>query len=370
MAGLAFYAPMKAPTHPVPSGDREMAQGILSALELNPFKLPVDLASELRIYDKDGAIDLQQQLIDQAAREVERLTRMGSTKNWLAWVTYHNYYKAPDLIGPVVSDTLDIPYLIIEASIAPRRQKGPWAEFARRSDAACEAADVIFYITQRDKPALTDAIQTKQLLVHLPPFLNLAADEISPPRLNYGKRLIAVGMHRNDVKLESYRLLKESLAHLKFTDWSLVIVGDGVAHQTVRNMYAEFGDRVHFTGQLGRSELDMQYRDADVFVWPGVDEAFGMVYLEAQAAGLPVVAENRPGVRDVIAHPETLVEPGDPVQFATAIDELLQSIELRQNLGQESHEYIIDNHLREAASTTIAQQIERLTELRIPDANG
>jgi glycosyltransferase involved in cell wall biosynthesis len=41
------------------------------------------------------------------------------------------------------------------------------------------------------------------------------------------------------------------------------------------------------------------YRQASLLFWPGVNEAFGLTYLEAQAAGVPVVAQNRPGVCDV-----------------------------------------------------------------------
>ena len=174
-------------------------------------------------------------------------------------------------------------------------------------------------------------------------------------------------MHRHDVKLESYCVLKDALSHLDTPDWSLVIVGDGVAHQTVRDMYAEFGDRISFTGKLDRPEIDIRYREADIFVWPGVNEAFGMVYLEAQLAGLPVVAENRPGVREVIGVSESLIEQGNPARFADAIRTLLNSEELRQNRGQKGYEFVVENHLRDTASGTLAEQIGFYTQLTVPE---
>jgi len=61
-----------------------------------------------------------------------------------------------------------------------------------------------------------------------------------------------------------------------------------------------------------------QYAIADIFIWPGVDEAYGMVYLEAQANGLPVVAEDHPGPRSVVA--SDLVPTNDPAAFAAAIE--------------------------------------------------
>ena len=101
---IAFYAPMKSPDHPTPSGDREIARLTIRALETAGFA--VDLASDLRIFDKDGDPDLQASLVtkaDQIAREIS--TRYRNAPPDL-WFTYHCYYKAPDLIGPKVSAAL------------------------------------------------------------------------------------------------------------------------------------------------------------------------------------------------------------------------------------------------------------------------
>ncbi len=70
MRPIAFYAPMKAPTHPTPSGDREMARGIFKLLNNNGYD--AILASELRIYDGKGDITVQNTLINEARAETER----------------------------------------------------------------------------------------------------------------------------------------------------------------------------------------------------------------------------------------------------------------------------------------------------------
>lgn len=63
-------------------------------------------------------------------------------------------------------------------------------------------------------------------------------------------------------------------------------------------------DRVRFLSALDPDALAAAYTRATALIWPGVDEAFGMTYLEAQAHGLPVIAQDRAGVRDVL-YPRT-----------------------------------------------------------------
>src|SRR5213593_2418598 len=98
---IAFYAPLKPPDHPVPSGDRRVAQLFLDALRLaghEPF-----LASRLRTFDGTGHPARQAHLAALGRRTAARLLRhwqeMPGTAPRL-WFTYHLYYKAPDWLGP------------------------------------------------------------------------------------------------------------------------------------------------------------------------------------------------------------------------------------------------------------------------------
>ena len=362
MTRLAFYAPLKSPRHDVPSGDREMANGLLAALALNPMGFEVDLVSELRCYDGKGDALVQEQLLAQAKQEIDRLLQCAQQQQWCAWVTYHNYYKAPDLLGPAICSSLKIPYLIIEASIASRRRQGPWADFAARSDAACHQADVILYLTQRDKPALQHASPSGQALAWLPPFLNLEKVNLADLTLSKENQLLAVGMHRFGDKLESYKILAETIDCLTTTDWQLCIVGDGAAHAEVRALFEPFGERVRFTGQLDREALDIEYRRSKVFVWPGVNEAFGMVYLEAQAAGVAALAQDRPGVREVLGSPDSLVPVGDASLLAQAIDRLLTSNELRLEVARTGQIFVRDQHLLDSAAHRLSEHIRPLVQ--------
>src|SRR5579862_219627 len=101
---IAFYAPLKPPDHPTPSGDRRIAQLFLAALRAaghEPFP-----ASHLRSYDGAGDPVRQARLADLGERQAARLLARWRREPGDApdlWFTYHLYYKAPDWLGPGVS---------------------------------------------------------------------------------------------------------------------------------------------------------------------------------------------------------------------------------------------------------------------------
>src|SRR5690606_6224267 len=106
---LAFYAPLKPPDHAVPSGDRQMARALIRALTLAGFD--VEVASGLRAHRARPDIAA---LEAEAESERRRLLDgwRGAQKPDL-WLTYHPYYRAPDLIGPAVCRALSIPYVTV-----------------------------------------------------------------------------------------------------------------------------------------------------------------------------------------------------------------------------------------------------------------
>lgn len=312
---IAFYAPMKPASHPTPSGDREIARLTLKALRGAGFDPQV--ASELRVLDVRGSDAVQGDLERQAGDAVDRICEAHRDAPPCLWFTYHCHYKAPDLVGPTVSDALGIPYVISEPSISAKRREGPWAAFARRSEDAIARADRLFWTTARDRPALEAAGQAGKM-VHLPAFTELPPQA---PRadLAVGQplRLLTIAMMREGDKVESYRRLAAALPHVQ-PDWRLSIVGDGAARAEVQALFSPFGDRVTLLGQIDDpTRLQQAFAEADLFAWPGVGEGVGMVYLEAQAAGLPVVAEDHPAQRDVIS--DACVTPGDASAFGSAL---------------------------------------------------
>jgi glycosyltransferase involved in cell wall biosynthesis len=334
-----------------------MARALVQALA--GAGIAAEVASTLQSRDPSGDPDAQARLMEIAASEVARLIPEGRAAGWRFWLTYHNYYKAPDLIGPGVSAALDIPYLLVEATRARKRLGGPWDAFAKAAEAATEKADTVFYLTEHDAEALRAYAPDGQRLVHLRPFL---ARTDMPPCTTRQNGILAVGMFRAGDKTASYQLIAEALGQLGTKDWSLGIAGDGVEAAKVRRMMQGFNDRVRFLGALDAEQMQAAYGRCSLLFWPGVNEAFGMTYIEAQAAGLPVVAQDRPGVRDVLspdaAYPSV---EGGAKALAARLDLLLSMPKLTQHLGMSARDYVARHHLMSGAEKTLAQAIAEVT---------
>lgn len=355
---IAFYAPMKPPDHPVPSGDRRMARLLMAALAGAGNR--VSVASRFRSYDGAGESERQAQLRAEgqaaAAALVQTYRSAGRPRPEL-WFTYHLYYKAPDWLGPRVAEALAIPYVVAEASLAPKRAGGPWDLGHQATAAQIAAADAVICLTQLDMTCVAPLLRSPSRLHYLPPFIDgeaIAAAAgcraASRGALSEGHGidaeapwLIAVAMMRQGDKLESYRRLGDALARLQGIDWRLLVIGDGPARPAVEAAFAAVRSRTAFLGALEPERLARALGAADLCVWPAAGEAYGMALLEAQAAGLPVVAGAERGVPDVVRNGETglLCPPDDSAAFAAAVARLLDDGELRRKLGRHAREFIL-----------------------------
>lgn len=124
----------------------------------------------------------------------------------------------------------------------------------------------------------------------------------------------------------------------------LAIIGSGEEHNQLHHQVEQLNltDRVHLLGYVPSA---VTYLKAfDMFVLPSKKEGLPYVILEAGLAGLPVVASDLPGIRDIITSGEEgfLVEP-TPRMLATAIEMLLRDDGLRRRLGSALHEKVTEN---------------------------
>ncbi len=360
---IAFYAPLKSPNHPTPSGDRQMGQLLMLALKRAGFS--TTLASELRAYLPKGDSEFGQ-LQSTAAAEVESLLRAydsGASEAPRLWFTYHPYYKSPDLIGPAIAKFLQIPYVTAEASHAAKRADGPWAKAHAHNQAALADAHLHLCFTNRDRQGLTSL---SDRLVHLPPFINTA---LIPERRQWQAhpespvRLLTVAMMRPDVKLQSYQMLADALKDLQHLNWSLDIVGDGDARLLVEQAFSDVRQsRLTWHGRLEAPAVAKFYEGADLFVWPGFGEAYGMAYLEAQAGGSAVVAQDTKGIPSVVQHGQTgLLTPESDVQaFRTAIADLIEHPDRLAKLGQAASKFVRTERSVEKASACLKDALEPL----------
>lgn len=139
--------------------------------------------------------------------------------------------------------------------------------------------------------------------------------------------------------------------HQRVPDAALLIVGGGPYREKLAKMVTELGleSDIFLTGSVPWEELPAHYAAGDVFAMPcrtrngGLDvEGLGIVYLEASATGLPVVAGNSGGAPDAVLEGETgyVVPGGDPIAAADRIIELLLDPELAARLGAQGRAWI------------------------------
>jgi phosphatidylinositol alpha-mannosyltransferase len=132
--------------------------------------------------------------------------------------------------------------------------------------------------------------------------------------------------------LKAYRLLR-----LKGTACRLLVVGTGPQEREARRyvMTRRLPD-VEFLGRVGDAEKAQLFRTTDIYVSPATGrESFGIVLLEAMAAGAPIVCSDIHGYKGVVRREREalLVEPGDKRALAEAMARLLADPELRTRLG-------------------------------------
>ncbi len=377
---IAFYAPMKPPSHPTPSGDRRMARLLIQALRAAGHR--VTLASRFRSRDGTGDPARQARLSARgkglARRLAARYRALPADRRPQAWFTYHLYYKAPDWLGPAVSAALGLPYLVAEASIAPKRADGPWRLGHQASAAAVAAADAVLCFNAVDPECLRPLLADPGRLVGLKPFLDAAPFAAAgrpgirsalAGRLGLDADrpwLIAVAMMRRGDKLASFRVLGRALARIADRPWALLVAGDGPARAEVESALAPLGPRVRYLGRQAPAALPDLYGAADLCVWPAMREAYGMALLEAQAAGLPVVAGFGVGVEAVVVDGVTglLTPSGDAAAFAAAVERLLVSPRRRAAMGRAARRHVDAEHGLAAAAQRLDAVLSRVLMAR------
>ncbi len=152
---------------------------------------------------------------------------------------------------------------------------------------------------------------------------------------------------------------------------ALLLVGGGPARRSLEKTVVGAGlaDDVIFTGSVPFTELPAHYAAGDVFAMPcrtrnrGLDvEGLGIVYLEASATGLPVVAGDSGGAPDAVLEGETgyVVPGGDSVELAARLVALLGDPDLRRRLGERGRAWVVADWGWDAAAA-------RLGELLTPE---
>lgn len=377
---IAFYAPLKPPGDAASADDRDPARFLMDAFARAGHV--VELVSTFRSHDEEGDPDRQLAQRDEGTVLAQLLASQWRSGKRAPrpdlWFTHHVYYKAPDWLGPLVSADLGVPYVIAEASHAPKRAGGRWAIGHEAAAAAIRHADLVLCRTRHDAVLVEPLVFDRQRVVRLPPFLDPAPFRRAAGmreayrsaiaatfRLEAGVPWITVAsMMQTGDKVASYRALAAALAPLSDLPWHLIVAGDGSARYEVEAaINTALPGRASFLGKLVLAELAPVLGASDLYVWPAINQAYGRAMYEAQAAGMAIVSCAPRGVPDSVAEGLTgmRVAPGDTGALAQAVRALLLDPSRRLAMGRAAMAFIDTERSVDAAAARLDRALALLS---------
>lgn len=344
---ILFYSPFKHIDNPIPSGDREIARGLVDFFQesghevkiLSRFETEYFWFSPRRIFNWPFSL----------LRAI-----------WVSiffkpdlFFTYHNYFRAPDALGPFVSWIFAKPLYYFEGmyGIRARGSVKTWLGWFLVYLGFKQASHV-FTDKKIDIEGL-EQILKKEQITYLPPAINtkkFTQDistrqqvreqllQITGQKNDSTPIIIGVAMLREQRKGPGVNFLLDCLAELKAEglDFIYIHVGDGEMFEVLqKKAQMILGNCVQFVGRKNTDEIVSLLSASDIFAFPGIDEAFGMVYLEAQSCGLPVIAFDNGGIPEAVSNNETgfLTQPFNKESMTGAIRKLLIDQNLRKTMS-------------------------------------
>ncbi len=367
---IGFYAPMKHPDHPVPSGDRRIANLFIKLFQ--NLGHSVKILSVKSSWEGKGDEKCQRESRSAIRIDLERLKQDQEIRKLDVVFVYHVYYKSPDWLGLDLARHLNIPYLIAEASFAPRQAGGDWAEGHERTKICILSADAILCLNPVDEKCIAALLPNSRKIENIQPFVDYPdLNDAFPDRRSIKNQyenldvgavwLVCAAMMRTGDKLSSYRELHVTLQAISDENWNLIVIGDGEKSREVKSLFSRHGDRCLFTGELAPREIVRCFRTADCYVWPSVNEAFGMALLEATSYGLPSLAYDYGGVGTIIEDGRNgfLVPSGDRLLFVERLKLLIRDHRLRNRMRTQANSKFLSDHALKVAETRIEEILRR-----------
>ncbi len=349
---IAFYMPFKSMGHANPSGDLIIGTELFEFLTRQGHQvMPVSHLRARWIYWKPWHFfGLPLHL----ALAMKKSRRFGAQ----LWLTYHTYYKAPDLLGPICASHLNIPYAVFQGIYATKyRRKFKTLPGFWLNRKALRAANLVLSNKRRDYHNLRRILPYHRLKYVPPGILTNMFTPCSQARRELRRTwdvadrpvIITAAMFRPGVKTEGLRQVINACGILRRKGHALklIIVGDGDQRRNLMTLARERLPGSHlFLGKVPRRRLYRCFSAADLFAFPGIEESLGMVYLEAQACGLPVVAHGRWGASEAVVSDLTgiLVDEAGPDRLAQAIGRLIEDPKKRQAMGCAARRHVLNRH--------------------------
>jgi glycogen(starch) synthase len=150
--------------------------------------------------------------------------------------------------------------------------------------------------------------------------------------------------------LSAFAALAESISGMRG-----VVVGGGSLEAEVQRSAAASGGRIDYLGSLDRPALNREYARAAIVVMPSQFEGLGMVALEAQSAGTPVVGYDVDGLRDAVGDGGLLVPAGDVAALRAAVAALLGDAARRAEMGERGRDAVQAEQSWDAVGARLAE---------------
>lgn len=148
-----------------------------------------------------------------------------------------------------------------------------------------------------------------------------------------------------------------------YSEYSLVLVGDGEQRAELEAFVKDhqLEQQVTWTGWLNYGDLGSYFEGADVFIFPTLEDTWGVVLLEAMAFGKAIISSQWAGASEMVVEGENgyVIDPYEPEKFAEAMIRLMDDPELIQKMGQKSQELMAE-HNAEKAGLFLASQVEKV----------
>lgn len=163
------------------------------------------------------------------------------------------------------------------------------------------------------------------------------------------KTIIYLGRISFEKKLD---MLLHAFKRIDKTDRLLLIVGGGPYLERLKKIAAELEINCVFTGFIDKKDIGTAYACADIFVSASDTETFGLTFVEAMHMGLPLIGARKFGAKELINDNKNgiLIEPGDELGLADAMDRLLKNKKLCERLGknavQVAKRYTLENSVK------------------------
>ncbi len=257
--------------------------------------------------------------------------------------------RVPFIIGPVQSS-----FKLKKSSTLGSIAKLPFTFLAKQTMAK---SSLIIAISNDAKQELIDIGVNKHKIQIIPPGIN--SSEYSQRKQNHKSlTLITVGS-LIDRKAVDLVIKAASIIVKTYPDMKLLIVGSGPEQENLKIMIEklDLSTNVTLVGQIDKELVKGYYAKSDYYVSMSKAETWGQVYMEAMASGLPAIASENSGSREIIGKfkKEFLIPQNDYKALASKVLEVHDSQD-SANLSDDSRQYIYKNY--DWANTVIPQYLE------------